>query len=58
MYDPRLLGLESVTKFKHATHLIKKATGIISLLGVLSARCPMTGNKRPVSIIEIIVICL
>ena len=58
MYEPILLGLESVTKFRHAIHLIMKAIGIIILLGVLSAKCPIIGSKMPVSIIEINVIRL
>ncbi len=41
-----------------ATHLVKKEIGIITLLGVLSAICPMIGRSSPVRIIEITIIFL
>ena len=57
MYAPGVSGLLSVVNMNAAQHLIKKAIGIIILLGVLSARWPIIGRSTPVRIMEIIVIC-
>ena len=58
MYANSVSGRLSETKAKAARHLMQKAMGIIILLGVLSAKCPITGRRTPVNIIEIIVIRL